>query len=88
MNETQIMDMAHRALSMVAILGIPLLVVCLVVGLVVSIFETATQIHEQSLNFLPKLVAILVVLMVAGGWMTSQMSSFAREIFNAIAGIT
>ncbi|AVQ97510.1 flagellar type III secretion system protein FliQ [Ethanoligenens harbinense] len=71
---------------MAAMLGIPLLVVCLVVGLVVSIFETATQIHEQSLNFLPKLVAVLIVLLVAGGWMVSQLSSFTREVFQAIAG--
>ncbi|MFT8887929.1 MAG: flagellar biosynthesis protein FliQ [Ethanoligenens sp.] len=88
MNESQIADIAHRTLIMAATLGIPLLVVCLVVGLVVSIFETATQIHEQSLNFLPKLVAVLLVLLIAGGWMVGQMTSFTHEVFNAIAGIT
>lgn len=87
MNVTQIAELAHRTLIMAAMLGIPLLVVCLVVGLVVSIFETATQIHEQSLNFLPKLVAVLIVLLVAGGWMVSQLSSFTREVFQAIAGM-
>ncbi len=88
MNETQIMDIAHRTLVMVAILGIPLLGVCLVVGLVIAIFETATQIHEQAMNFLPKLVAVLILLAVAGGWMMTQLSSFTREVFNAIKGIT
>lgn len=87
MNVTQIAELAHRTLIMAAMLGIPLLVVCLLVGLVVSIFETATQIHEQSLNFLPKLVAVLIVLLVAGGWMVSQLSSFTHEVFNAIAGL-
>lgn len=88
MNIAQISTIAHRALVVAATVGIPLLLVCLAVGLIISIFETATQIHEQSLNFLPKLVAVLVVLLVAGGWMVGQLSSFTREIFSAIAGIT
>lgn len=88
MNLGQISDITHRAMVMVGIVGIPLLAVCLIVGLIVSIFETATQIHEQSLNFLPKLVAVLLVLLVAGGWMAGQLMSFTREIFQSIAGIT
>lgn len=87
MDTSQLSTMAHQALITAAVVGLPTLVVCLVVGLIVSIFETATQIHEQSLNFLPKLVAVLVLLLVAGGWMVSQMSTFMHSVFHAMAGL-
>ena len=85
MSNGQIVDIAQRAMFIVAEVGGPILVTCLVVGLIVSIFETATQIHEQSLSFVPKIVVVLLLLVVAGGWMVSKLSDFTREIFTAVA---
>lgn len=81
------MNMAHQTLVTVAVVGLPTLLVCLAVGLVVSIFETATQIHEQTLNFLPKLLAVMVLLLLAGGWMVTKMTSFVQVVFKAMAGM-
>ena len=81
----QIIDVAQRALYVAAVVGMPLLGVCLVVGLITSIFETATQIHEQSLSFVPKVVAVLLLLAVAGGWMADTLSDFTRQVFRAVA---
>ena len=85
MNNGQIIDIAQRAMYVAAVIGGPILVACLVVGLIVSIFETATQIHEQSLSFVPKIVVVLLLLAVAGGWMVAKLSDFTREIFTAVA---
>jgi flagellar biosynthetic protein FliQ len=62
----------------------PLLLVALVIGLVVSIFQAATQINEQTLSFIPKLVGVFVALVVAGPWMLSIMLDYMREVFGGI----
>lgn len=85
MTNGQIIDMAQRAMVVAAIVGLPVLGVCLVVGLVTSIFETATQIHEQAMSFVPKVLAVLLLLAVAGGWMTNTLSDFTRQVFRAVA---
>lgn len=85
MTNGQIIDMAQRAMVVAAVVGLPVLGVCLVVGLVTSIFETATQIHEQAMSFVPKVLAVLLLLAVAGGWMTNTLSDFTRQVFRAVA---
>lgn len=85
MNEGQIVDLAHRAMYVAAEVAVPVLLLCLIVGLIISIFETATQIHEQALAFVPKLVAVIVLLVIMGGWMASMLEGFTREIFKAIS---
>jgi flagellar biosynthetic protein FliQ len=65
----------------------PLLLVSLVIGLVVSIFQAATQINEATLSFIPKLVGIFVALIVAGPWMISVMTDYMREVFTGIPGL-
>ncbi len=85
MTNGQIIDMAQRAMVVAAVVGLPVLGVCLVVGLVISIFETATQIHEQAMSFVPKVLAVLLLLAVAGGWMTNTLSDFTRQVFRAVA---
>lgn len=85
MSSGQMIDITQRAMVVAATVGLPVLAVCLIVGLITSIFETATQIHEQSLSFVPKLIAVLLVLAVAGGWMVNTLSDFTRQVFQTVA---
>lgn len=87
MNEGQIVDLIHRAMYLTVALGVPILGVCLAVGLVVSIFEAVTQIHEQAMSFVPKIIAVLVLIAFSGSWMTGQLESFIREVFSMIAKV-
>jgi flagellar biosynthetic protein FliQ len=60
----------------------PLLLTALVVGLIISIFQATTQIQEQTLAFIPKIVAVLIALIVFGPWMLSNMVTYTQDIFN------
>lgn len=82
-----ITQIAARTIYMAAILTVPLLLICLAVGIVVSIFQATTQIHEQSLAFVPKVAVVVIFLAVAGSWMVRQLMSFTREAFARIAGM-
>ena len=66
------------------VLAAPLLVTALVVGLVVSVFQAATQINEMTLSFIPKLVAMFVVLVVAGPWMLALLVDYMQRLFSSI----
>lgn len=62
----------------------PILLVALIVGLLISVFQVVTQIQEMSLSFVPKLLAVVAVMVIAGAWMLRQVVSFAIWMFNAI----
>ena len=66
------------------LLAAPLLVTALVVGLVVSVFQAATQINEMTLSFIPKLVAMFAVLVVAGPWMLASLVDYMQRLFSSI----
>ena len=66
---------------------VPLLLVALVVGLVVSVFQAATQINETTLSFIPKLVGIFFAMIIAGPWMMSIMLDYMRQLFTGIPGM-
>lgn len=80
MNEAQLMHMAAGAMIMTAKLALPILLVSLVVGLVVSLFQSVTQIQEVTLTFVPKLVALALVLTVGGHWMLSQLVGYSSHL--------
>ncbi len=63
----------------------PMLILCMVVGVIVAIFQAVTQIHEQTLGFILKLVVVIIVLLVGGGWMLATLQDYARELFLIIA---
>ena len=65
----------------------PVLVVSIVVGLVIAIFQAATQIHEQTLTFVPKLLVIALMLLLMGSWIYTQIGGFTVEIFNLMATV-
>ena len=71
----------------VLILTAPVLGAALIIGLIVAIFQATTSIQEQTLTFLPKLIVILAVIFLLGGWMFSPLSDYTRTLFDAISNI-
>jgi flagellar biosynthetic protein FliQ len=85
MTPDSVMTMGRHAMEITLMISAPLLLVALGVGLIVSIFQAATQINETTLSFIPKLVGIFVTLIVAGPWMLSVLGDYMREVFTRIA---
>lgn len=84
MEAQQVLTLGQEGLMMLLTISAPLLLVVLVVGLVVSIFQAATQIHEATLSFVPKLVAAVIVLAIAGPWMISSLVEYLQRTIQAI----
>jgi flagellar biosynthetic protein FliQ len=82
-----IVQLARRSFEVTLLLSAPLLIFSLVVGLVVSIFQTVTSINEATLAFVPKIVAVMVAMIIFFPWMMSYMSDFTREIFGMISSM-
>ncbi len=80
-------SIASDALQLAFKLAAPLLVAGLVVGVVVSIFQAVTQIQEQSLQFIPKIVVSVIVLLIAGPWMLSSLVEWTSELYGSIATV-
>jgi flagellar biosynthesis protein FliQ len=84
MTPETIMTMGNQAINVALLLGAPMLLVALVIGLVISIFQAATQINEATLSFIPKLIAIFATMVIAGPWMLGQMVDYMRQLFGSI----
>ena len=84
MDSQAALTMAQNALYTVLMLSAPVLLSVLVVGLVVSLFQAITQIHEATLSFVPKLIAAIAVFAIAGPWMTTTLVEFIRSTILAI----
>ncbi|MGE5580943.1 MAG: flagellar biosynthesis protein FliQ [Bacillota bacterium] len=80
MTDTFVIAVAREAIWTILIVSAPMLVIGLVVGLVISIFQATTQIHEQTLSFVPKIVAILISIVIFGPWMLHTMISFFQKV--------
>jgi flagellar biosynthesis protein FliQ len=87
MTPEYVVDIGRKAVELVLLLGAPMLLCALVVGLLVSIFQAATQINEQTLTFIPKIVAVLVALLLFAPWMIQKMIGFSTELIGAIATV-
>jgi flagellar biosynthetic protein FliQ len=87
MTPESVLTLAQQALQVTLLMSAPPLLAALVTGLVISVFQAATQINEQTLSFIPKLLAIFVVLVLFGHWMMGVMLDYIRELFNAIPGL-
>lgn len=81
MSEGQVIDVARETLWIIIKVSAPLLLVSLIVGLIISIFQTVTSIQEQTLTFVPKLLAIFLMIMVTGNWMMKTIVEFLVELF-------
>ncbi|MFQ4178906.1 flagellar biosynthetic protein FliQ [Clostridioides difficile] len=88
MSEFMIMSVLKNGMFTGAMIADPVLIVSLVVGLLISVFQATTQIQEQTLTFVPKLIAILLVVAIGGSWMLHTLISFTSEIFNMMSLIT
>ncbi|MCH1623770.1 flagellar biosynthesis protein FliQ [Fredinandcohnia quinoae] len=82
MNSEFVISLAENGIYTILMVCGPLLLLALVIGLLVSIFQATTQIQEQTLAFIPKIVAVLLGLVFFGPWMLSKMISFTHDIFN------
>ena len=87
MTPETVMTVGTRALEMTLLLSAPLLLTALFVGLLVGVFQAATQINEMTLSFIPKLIAMAAALAIAGPWMMKVIVGYTRELFMAIPGM-
>ena len=87
MDTGMITDVMRDAVGVVIKLGGPMLVLSMLAGVVVAIFQAVTQIHEQTISFILKVVIIVGVLLLAGGWMLTTLQEYAREVFDLMTQI-
>ncbi|PMR70504.1 flagellar biosynthesis protein FliQ [Halomonas heilongjiangensis] len=81
MTPETVMGLAYQGMKVTLFLGGPLLLTALVTGLTVSLFQAATQINEMTLSFIPKILGVFVVLVLAGPWLLKLITDFTRELF-------
>jgi flagellar biosynthesis protein FliQ len=87
MNPESVMTLGRHALEITLMVAAPMLLVALVVGLIISIFQAATQINETTLSFIPKLVGVFASMVIAGPWMITIMVDYMREVLANIPGM-
>ena len=85
MDTTRVMDQLREAVGIAIKLAAPMLLLSMLVGVVVAIFQAVTQIHEQSIGFALKLIVVIAVLLLAGGWMLDTLQDYTYGIFQLIA---
>ncbi len=84
MNPQQVIGIGTNALETMLLLAAPLLIVVLVVGFAISVLQAATQINEQTLSFVPKLIAVVITIVIAGPWMIARMVGYIQQLFAQI----
>ncbi len=87
MGEDLIIKLGQEALKTTAMLSAPILISALVIGLTVSIFQALTQINESTLSFIPKMLVVAIVIVLAGPWMLDLISTYTVNLFENIATI-
>jgi flagellar biosynthesis protein FliQ len=87
MTQDQVVSLVVDAVGVSLKVALPMLIVALVVGLAVSIFQAVTQIQEQTLTFIPKLIGLAAVIVVAGPWMLGQIVSYTQDLYQRIPSL-
>lgn len=87
MDTGMITDVMRDAVGVVIKLGGPMLVLSMLAGVLIAIFQAVTQIHEQTIGFILKVVIIVGVLLLAGGWMLTTLQEYTREVFDLMTRI-
>ena len=83
MTEADLIEVSTQTIWAIIKCSLPLLLVSLIVGLIISIFQTVTSIQEQTLTFVPKFIAIMAIVIIAGNWILTQLSEYIIELFNS-----
>ena len=84
MHELQAMDLARRSIMVALQLSLPILLLSLVVGVIVSLFQAVTQIQEQTLTFVPKIIVLVLALVILGPWMLHTIVGFTASLFASL----
>ena len=87
MTPSTVIEIGRQAVEVTLLISAPLFIAALATGLIISIFQAATSINEATLSFVPKLVVIFTVLIVAGPWMITTLTDYMRRLFESIPGI-
>lgn len=86
MTDTEVLDVVYQTFQLALKISLPLLLVSMIVGVIIAIFQAATQINEQTMTFVPKLLAIILVLGATGSTVLVLLQDFVRQMFGMIAG--
>jgi len=81
---TEAIELGRRAVMLILVVGAPVLLTALVVGLIVSLLQAVTQVQELTLSFVPKIIAILVAIAILGPWMLEKLIEFSQEMFGQL----
>jgi flagellar biosynthetic protein FliQ len=87
MNQDTVVSLSTQAMKLAIEIGGPMMLVGLVVGLVVSIFQAVTSIQEQSLSFIPKIAALAAIIVILGAWMLDQLVTYAQNLYTSIPSL-
>ena len=87
MNQDVVVSLAMQAMELAMKIALPLLGIGLALGLIVSIFQAVTQIQEMTLTFIPKILALGLVLMIAGPWMLGELLTYTENLYRGIPGL-
>ena len=87
MTPTTVVDIGRHAVETLLLVSAPMLGAALITGLIVSIFQAATQVNEMTLSFIPKLIAVFLVLVLAGPWMITLMTDYIRRLYTSIPSL-
>ena len=84
MTDTDVTEIAVKTMLVAAKVAAPILLTALLVGFLISLFQAATQIQEQTLSFVPKMIAVAIALLVTGNWVLSELVSFTEGLFETL----
>jgi flagellar biosynthetic protein FliQ len=87
MSDAQVTQLALQTMVLAAKVAAPVLLTALLVGFLISLFQAATQIQEQTLSFVPKMIAVAIALLVSGNWVLSQLVSFTQSLFDMLPSL-
>ena len=87
MNPDTVMELGRQTLTVIAFVCAPVLLTGLAAGLIVSVFQAATQVSESTLSFLPKVASVLAVLLIGGNWILGQLTTFTTQIIQRISEV-
>ena len=79
----EVLDIASQAIYTIIMVSAPLLLVSLIIGLIISIFQTVTSIQEQTLTFVPKILAVFVGMLIFGSWMLTQLTEYITDLWSS-----